>query len=304
MKSLISFTFILILSSSLYAQQYVRNQNPSSHIVVGSYLDQQQQLNLVYNSQMVGNTYSGNEDLRRVEFHYSANQLAQFNDTLLIPDHLTWLFQVQQINPTTWYKAGGLSDSAANGRSTIWYKVGALDDFGSIQTYPLLDSNFRNFVVTSLVQKESTVYLFGGYSIAQYPYNKSFVLKHNLVNNSWSMNSFFCFQSYCFFLDALYDSTQHNFVVTGTAKVGDTIPPPHAAIVKIDTNLNIVPNTAQVLESYYPTHRLATPNKYEWQAEIEPVSNNTFLTVGSALNFMQLPSQTPNPNSHYWLDMA
>ncbi|MEQ8907546.1 MAG: T9SS type A sorting domain-containing protein, partial [Vicingaceae bacterium] len=47
-----------------------------------------------------------------------------------------------------------------------------------------------------------------------------------------------------------------------------------------------------------------TPNKYEWQAEIEPVSNNTFLTVGSALNFMQLPSQTPNPNSHYWLDMA
>ncbi|MEQ8909756.1 MAG: hypothetical protein RIC95_11220, partial [Vicingaceae bacterium] len=304
MKILLQIVIVLALNSSLFAQQYVRNQNPSSHIVVGSYLDHSANLNLVYNSQMVGNTYSGNEDLRRVEFNFSANQLSQFNDTLLIPDHLSKLIQVQKINSSMYYKTGPYDDSASFGRSTIWYKVGALDDFDSVKTFPLLDSNFRNFVVTHTIQKASTIYIFGGYTITQYPYYKSFVLKHNLVNNNWSMNSFFCYSSICFFLDAIYDSTQHNFVVTGTAKVGDTIPPPHAAIVKIDTNLNIVPNSPEVLESYYPTHRLATPNKYEWQAEIEPVSNNTFLTVGSALNFMQLPSQTPNPNSHYWLDMA
>ncbi len=304
MKKLYLYVVLFSISPEFFSQSLVRNQEFASHIVVGSYLDSSESLNLLYNNQMSGNTYTGSEDLRQAKFSIINNAVNQINDSLQIQDHLTYIMHFEELGNGNWYKAGGLADSALNGRSTIWYKIGARNDYDSIRTLPLLDSNFRELVVFKTIAINSSVYLFGGFRVRTFPFSKAFVLKHNLQNNSWSINSFFCFDFFGFIEDAIYDSLNANFIVSSNVLLSDSNPPFGAALAKIDTNLSLIPNTAQTISSNYQTHVINPPNPYDRQVVIEPSANGNFLAVGPVINFVQSFSATPNPNPAYYSDMA
>src|SRR5690606_38404302 len=100
------------------------------------------------------------------------------------------------------------------------------------------------------------------------------------------------------------DSVQNQFIVVSTFRIGNSTPPDGAGIARLDTNLNIVPNTSHTMDVNYNPWFGRPKYTYDYAVDIAWVTDTSFLTAGTVMNFQQLPSQTSNPNPDYWNDVA
>src|SRR5690606_675137 len=147
-------------------------------------------------------------------------------------------------------EVGDKHDSSLSQSAHLWIKNSLIHN-DSIVTKPFVDSSFRSFFVLDAYQINNNVFIFGGFSFDNYPFYKSFTLKYNTLTNQYTTNSFYCYESFCFISSVIYDNLKAEFIVFTPARIGDTIPPLGGGIAKIDTNLNLVPNSSQTMDVNY-----------------------------------------------------
>ena len=244
---------------------------------------------------------TGNENIKEAIIYKSGWGFVSSTTTLLqnapfyVGVHFNWRNTEYEIAPKL---NQGKTDSCI-----LWLKKQS-EPFDSAYFFPLYDSSFAYIDIYKAISLQNGVYLFGtlkyNYSNTSHPA----IFKINMLTRSIKIRKFNCYSPVRSFTDATYDLVNHNFIVTSFAQIENPNPPFGAGICKIDTNLNLIPGSNQTLQSNYATHLIQPPNPYEYIVGIEEVDAQNFLVVGSALNPLQLPSSTPNPNPNYWDDLV
>ena len=200
------------------------------------------------------------------------------------------------------YELGPKYNQGRTDSCTLWLKK-QHEPFDSAYFFPLIDSSFAYIDVHKAVPLNNYVYVFGtlkqGSNLSQ-----PTIFKIDIQHKSFQIKRFDCFASFRSFNDAIYDSLNHHFIVASFAQIENPNPPFGAGICKIDTHLNLIPGSNQTLQSNYSTHLITSPNPYEYVVGIEPINAHQFLSVGPAINPLQFPSQTPNPNRNYLEDLV
>lgn len=299
MKNLL-IIFILISNSTL-CQQIHSISESSSHHISGSYLVNDT-LNVNFVSNINHQHFTGSEDFKKQRFVHN-NGIVSLNNQIIDTNFLSYKTKRINLGNGDFFEVGDKHDSSLSQSAHLWIKNSLIHN-DSIVSNPFIDSNFNSFFVLDAQRVNSSVFVFGGYSIQNYPFRKSFILKYNTLNNQYTSNSFFCFSAFCFINSAIYDSIRKEFVVVSVFRIGDTIPPNGVGIAKIDTNLNLVPNTSHTMDVNYNPWFGRPKYTYDYAADIAWVSDTTFLTAGTVMNYQQLPSQNSNPNPDYWDDVA
>ena len=300
MKGIILITITIITFNLTLKSQYQMKINSSnSHYLSDSYFFDDT-LFVRYNDGLINQQMTGNETYRVESYTFNNGVNFEFVKTL---DSIFLVNTARRVilDSGIYFDFGIKSDSGVNKNSKIWYKSNLLIKDSTYYFYGF-DSINTGLAISNVVKVKNSIYLFGTYLFENYPYSKSFGLKYNASNHQITFKSHHCYGVFCYVNGAIYDKTSKEFIVTSTRRFGDTIAPYGAGIAKLDTNLNLIPNTAQKIDVDYSQY--FPQNAYSYSADIEWVNDSLFLTAGTVNNAQQLPSQTSNPNHNYGNDVA
>jgi hypothetical protein len=293
---------ILFLYSNLIFSQQVQNINETtSHAISNSYLINDT-LNVGLVTNMNHQSYTGSESFKKLSVAYNSG-LSLTQPTLIDTNFLSVSNKYILLDSGQFFEAGTYHPNQFTSSGKIWFK-NSMTNPDSVIFYQGLDTLYNGIIIYDVFKIKSSVYIFGGGVINNYPFREAFVIKHNLMTNNNSFSNYYCYESFCFISSAIYDSLNDEFIVFTPARIGDTIPPLGGGISKIDTNLNIVPNTSHTMDVNYNPWFGRPKYTYDYSADAAWVNDSVFLTAGLVPNMQQLPSQTPNPNPGYDSDVA
>jgi hypothetical protein len=294
------FFLMLMNVIPVFSQSLISLTENTSHRLSGSFLHSDDSIEVRFISDGVGQFFNGNEPFKKVVVARTNGSLTTTQNQLV--DSNLMVFQYKAIKKSGFlFEIGTKHDSGISSPGTIWY-INSMIKADSMINLPLLDSNFNSIAIDEVIEMGNYVYVFGGLKIDSFPYNKSYSLKIHKQSAYFQLKSYFCYAAFCDIDRAIYDKLNQKFIVISTARIGNTQAPWGAGIAKLDTNLNLIPNTAQKIDVVYSQH--FPQDAYEYSADIEWVNDSLFLTAGTVNNAQQFPSQTPNPNPDYGADIA
>lgn len=300
MKKHLILIFILCLNS-IYAQQIQNINEPTSHTISNSYLiNDALKVSLVTN--MNHQSYTGTESFKKLSAVHNRG-LSLTQPMIIDTNFLSVTNKYIELDSNHFFEVGTYHPNLFTGSGEFWFK-NSLTNPDSVFFYHGLDTLYNGILIYDVFKINSSVYIFGGGVINNYPFQEAFVIKHNLMTNSYSFNGFYCHASFCFINSVIYDFVNKEFIAFTPARIGDSIPPLGGGIAKIDTNLNIVTNTSHTMDVNYNPWFGRPKYTYQYSAAGAWVTDTTFLTAGIVPNMQQLPSSTPNPNPRYDMDVA
>ena len=295
------FSIFIFLSICLTAQNSIRINEPQHALANGLNFVSQDTLTVKY---LRSNNYIwtilGSEGLAEVKI--SRNGGIVSSTPTIIKGRMPFFHGTMFKWNNNTYELGPKYNQGRTDSCTLWLKK-QHEPFDSAYFFPLIDSGFAYIDVRKAIPFNNHVYVFGtlkqGSNLSQ-----PTIFKIDIQHKSFQIKRFDCFASFRSFHDAIYDTLNHHFIVASFAQIENPNPPFGAGICKIDTHLNLKQGSNQTLQSNYSTHLITSPNPYEHVVGIEPINSHQFLSVGPAINPLQFPSQTPNPNPKYLDDLV